>query len=562
MELTRDPTPQYTAIERYLKGLTIYRGGKKILKSAYSIEDAHTFAKLLANYNWSHVSDTTLILITTALLIVSKKFGNDLIEGANIDNNNIKNLFIAMAKGNGATAKQYVNCLNALFTTIITNAGINYRKAESVWTKYKNHIGQITTWKYSVDAVVDNVKPILKLSLNSYLYNAFKNNLLLVEGEEQSANEEFKNIAKELFDNGSSIDVGKTKVRLHIFEQGTTDTPQLTSKHIDYVKIKHNGIATYYMYADGMFNPEKFLYSGNDGDPTPTIGFNSNSLRILMRRNKLNSVKKLQNFLVKHIESLFKKMDKDLNSVIDSVRKDLKSNKKELHLRIRLVDSNDFISSEYKSGRDIDVPENIKIKYQPRREDDPNDLVVILDRSQLATLYYYPYFGSNQLKITIVETIQALLDVISNNGGNTKTGYTSSDPILEGKQYTYGNADDTDSETDSDFWEENFITDEEAEELLDLKRQNREEIMSKIKEHEFVKELLQYDAVKKQLVEDGYTSADKLFESLEPYKVYLEILGLILIAKYDGVPPDKKEEFQNEADAFVSDMEKLDIPLA
>lgn len=523
--LTRGAPTTYTPIEKHLKGLNISRESRNLLRAAYGV-DMPMVAKLLANYNWSHTHDTTLILITTALLVVGEVATYNLTD--NIDENKIKNLFIAMAKGNGDAAKTNVNCLHNLFKSVLGHAkNMNDGKIESVWTKYQNHIGNITPWKYSVDAVVDNVKPILKLSLIPHLYDAFKNNLLLVEGEEQGAKEEFDNITKKLFNNEKSIDVGGNKVKLHIFEQGTTDTPQLTSRHIGYVKIKHNGIATYYKI---------------DESYTQTIGFNSNSLRILMRRNKLNSVKKLRNFLVKHIKSLFKKMDKDLNSVVASARKELRSSNKKLHLRMRLVDSNDFVSSEYKSGHDIDVPKAIRIKYQLRRADDPNDLEVILDKSQLATLYYSSSFGSDTLKDTIVETIKILSDVISNNDGNNK------------------NDDDTDSETDSGSF---FLDDEEAEMLLDLEEQNRENIMSKIKEHEFVKELLKYDAVKKQLAEDYDNGADGLF-SLVPYKVYMQILGLILIAKgaeEGGVPPDKREEFENKADKFISDMDKLNIPL-
>lgn len=301
----------YSKIEKYVKGIALMsRGSINFLKAAYGGE-LEKASKLLANYSWRYTRDTTLVLITAAVLVLAEKSTKAHLEIQqavdDLDNNMVKKLFIAMAKGSSVQAKANVNCLENVFKAVL-NGGDMKTKADDAWKKFETYISKIKPWKHSTTAVVDYVKPILKASLEQSLYSSFKNNLLLGE-EDQKEDDLFRKITDPLFGiKGSCINIGGKNFYLFYYEEQNKAADEEQNKAADTVKIKHDGINIHYKYDNG----NGYVYVSKP------------QLQLIIKRHKPDSSKKLEKFLVKHLSSLFKEKYKTLDRVISNIRKQLK----------------------------------------------------------------------------------------------------------------------------------------------------------------------------------------------------------------------------------------------
>jgi len=160
----------YNSIAKDVKGITIIsKGSVELLKAAYDgkLEDT---AKLLANYMWRTTRDTTMILITAALLVLAEKNKETLkqeLEELGNHKTTIKNLFVSMAKGEGSKAELYAKgSLEGIFKDIFKGThGIDDKKVNTIWEGYTKQLKRIKPWKFSLNALVNNVAPALNLTL-------------------------------------------------------------------------------------------------------------------------------------------------------------------------------------------------------------------------------------------------------------------------------------------------------------------------------------------------------------------------------------------------------------
>jgi len=187
MPFTKSNT-NYNNIEKYIKGITlISRGSINLLKTAYAGNLENT-SKLLASYTWTTTRDTTMVLITCAILVLAEKNKDRLKNELTILEKNevVYGLLADMAKGNGNGAETKITkgqLFKNLFIAVLKSGNIPDKKAEKIWEGYKKQVSKIKPWKFSVDTLINCINPILEYSLTEQYYKTFETYLPLLEAQ-------------------------------------------------------------------------------------------------------------------------------------------------------------------------------------------------------------------------------------------------------------------------------------------------------------------------------------------------------------------------------------------
>ena len=363
MKLTKSAS--YSSVKESIKGVTSLKT-QSFLNDALSKGDPSKITK----FHWNLVSDLELVLITIALVVTIEKKCDNYTSIENCYNDDIKNkfktLFANIAKGI-SPSESTLGGIEPVFKILMKEvAELDEIKTNSIWQKYSNRIKRMSKWSSIGRHALIRIKPALKSILSREPYEIFKSNL----GPNKKFMDKMPSVTIESFVSAKLIlHTRDRNVELYIYDNTLANQP--------WVKIDHTVLPIYYQCCV------------HSVPPLCKAAFEKDKLHQVIKQKKPKSLNAFKILLTKHLNSLFKRVYKDLDNFMLPLRKMYAKRTREgtsAITSIKWVVPASPLPAEAKLYTHKEV--NIPFYYIVNRNNDKPSVMIMLNREDIIPLFY------------------------------------------------------------------------------------------------------------------------------------------------------------------------------